>query len=205
MVAVLVILASACNTLPKPQNTVMGNAGSAEGQWRGKALIKNLSSGKTGALDLEIVAQEPDRLRIEALGPFSLHVASVAVRGDEVRISMTREKKFLIVPSDRHALSRLVPVRAAPSDLMAILFDRPLEAGNSGWKCDHSSAATWTCQSGTSTVTRKPNEDGRRLFQFASPEAQMDLIVTEAHAATPPGESAYQLNPPDGFKVEQRH
>jgi len=191
-------------TLPKPQKTVMGNAGSAQGQWRGKALIKNLKTEKSATLDLEMVAQEPDRLRIEALGPFSIHIASVAARGDQVRISLTRDKKFLIVPADRHALSQLVPVRVAPSDLMAILFDRPLEANNSGWKCDHSASATWLCQSGTASVSRQPDEEGRRHFQFFAPDAQMDLVITEAHAETPAGDVAYDLNPPAGFKVEQR-
>jgi hypothetical protein len=184
----------------------MGNAGTAQGEWRAKALVKNLKTLKSVTLDLDMVAQEPDRLRIEALGPFSLHVASIASRGDDVRIALTREKKFIEAPADRYALSRVVPVRMAPSDLLALLFDRPLEADNSGWKCDRASkpAPEWICQSGTATVARQTDDEGRRRFQFTAPDSEMDLVITEAHAETPPGDTSYTLEPPPGFKVEKR-
>ncbi len=182
----------------------MGNAGTAQGQWRAKALVTNLKTEKSATLDLDIAAQEPDRLRIEALGSFGVHVASIASRGNEVLISLTREKRFLKSPADRHALAHIVPVRVAPSDLLAILFDRPLEANNSGWQCSAAVAPQWTCQSGTATVARQSDEDGRRRFQFSAPDARMDLVVTEAKSDTPPGESAYKLKAPTGFKIEER-
>lgn len=184
----------------------MGNAGSAQGSWRAKALVKNLKTEKSVTLDLDMVAQEPDRLRIEALGPFSTHVASVASRGNEVRILLTREKKFIQAPADRYALARIVPVRVAPSDLLAILFDRPLEENNSGWVCDRKSkpAPEWSCQSGTATVLRQTDDEGRRRFIFSAPDSEMDLVMTEAHSETPAGDSAYTLSPPAGFKIEQR-
>lgn len=182
----------------------MGNAGSAQGSWRAKALVKNLKTEKSVTLDLDLVAKEPDRLRIEALGPFSTHVASIASKGDDVRIALTREKKFVESPADRYALARVVPVRVAPSDLLALLFDRPLEANNSGWKCDHSKDPQWSCQSGSATVSRLGDEDGRRRFTFAAPDAEMNLVITEAHADTPPGEAAYDLQAPAGYKIEKR-
>lgn len=182
----------------------MGNAGSAQGQWRAKALVKNLKTEKSVTLDLDMVAQEPDRLRVEASGPFGVHVASIAAKADEVRIALTREKKFLISPADRYALARIVPVRVAPSDLLAILFDRPLEANNSGWKCAPANAPEWSCQSGTATVRRQSDDEGRRRFVFGAPDAQMDLVITEARAETPPGEAAYELKAPTGFKIEER-
>jgi hypothetical protein len=201
-----VFLISACHTLPKPEKTVMGNAGSAQGSWRAKALVKNLKNGKSVTLDLDIVAQEPDRLRIEALGPFSTHVASIASRGDDVRLSLTREKKFIEAPADRHALARVLPVRVTPADLLSLLFERPIEANNSGWKCDRSSkpAPEWSCQSGTAFIVRQPDDEGRRRFHFTTPESEMELVITEARAETPPGDSAYTLEPPHGFKIEKR-
>lgn len=200
----MVALVSGCKTLPKGEKTVMGNAGSAQGSWRAKALVKNLKTSKSVTLDLDMVAQEPDRLRIEALGPFSTHVASIASRGDDVHIALTREKKFLVAKADRWALARIVPVRVAPQDLLAILFDRPLDTNNSGWKCDNAAAPTWTCQSGTASVVREADEDGRRKFKFTSPDAEMDLVIAEAQADVPPGESAYDLQPPAGYKIETR-
>ena len=175
-----------------------------QGSWRAKALVKDLKKNKSVTLDLDLVAQEPDRLRIEALGPFSTHVASIAAKGDDVRIVLTREKKFLEAPADRYALARVMPVRAAPSDLLALLFDRPVEANNSGWKCDHSKDPEWSCQSGTATVSRIADDEGRRRFNFATPDAEMNLVITEARAGTPPGDSAYELEAPAGFHIEKR-
>jgi hypothetical protein len=182
----------------------MGNAGTAQGSWRAKALVKNLKDGKSVTLDLDIVAKEPDRMRIEALGPFSTHVASIAAKEAVVRIALTREKKFIESPSDRYALARVIPVRAAPADLLALLFDRPLESNNSGWQCDHSKDPQWVCQSGTASISRQTDDEGRRRFLFAAPEAEMNLVITEARADVPPGDSAYDLMAPSGYKIEKR-
>ncbi|RYZ77120.1 MAG: hypothetical protein EOP05_02920, partial [Proteobacteria bacterium] len=176
----LVVLTGACSSLPKPSKTVSGSAGSAVGQWRGKAALKNLKNGKGGTLDLDLLAQEPDRLRIEALGPMSIHVASVAAKENEVRISLTREKKFVIAAADRNALSRLVPVRVAPSDLLAILFDRPLEGSDATWKCDRSKDPQFICTAGKAKIERFKDEEGRRKFKFTAPDAEMDLVLSEA-------------------------
>ena len=181
----------------------MGSAGSAQGSWRAKALVKNLKSGKSVTLDLDIVAKEPDRLRIEALGPFSTHVASIATKENVVWIALTRDKKFIESPSDRYALARVLPVRASPADLLALLFDRPLESNNSGWQCEHSKTIEWSCQSGTASISRQSDEDGRRNFQFIAPEAEMSLVITEAHADVPAGDSAYNLLAPSGYKIER--
>jgi hypothetical protein len=182
----------------------MGNAGFAQGSWRAKALVKNLKNGKSITLDLDIVAKEPDHMRIEALGPFSTHVASIAVKADDVRIALTREKKFIESKADRYALARVIPVRAAPADLLALLFDRPLEANNSGWKCDHSKDPEWSCQSGSAAIVRQSDDEGRRRFLFTAPETEMNLVITEARADVPPGESAYELVAPKGYRVEKR-
>jgi hypothetical protein len=203
-VFVLALGLAGCNTLPKPSNTVTGAAGSAEGQWRGKAALKNLKTGKGGTLDLDLLAHEPDRLRIEALGPMSIHVASVAAKENEVWISLTREKKFIIAPADRNALSRIVPVRVAPSDLLAILFERPLEANGSAWKCDRSKEPLWTCEAGKARIERQADDGGRRKFKFTAPDAEMDLVLTEAPVNTQLGEAAYSLEAPAGYAVEDR-
>lgn len=198
------IFTGACSSLPKPSNTVRGEFGSAEGQWRGRAILKNLKTGKGGTLDLDLLAHEPDRLRIEALGPMSVHVASVTARENEVRISLTRDKKFIIAPADRNALSRIVPVRVSPSDLLAVLFDRPLEGRESGWNCKYKKAVEWTCEAGKAKIERFANEEGRRKFKFTAPDSEMDLVLTEAPVNTQLGDAAYNLEQTNGYALEDR-
>lgn len=197
-------ITGACSSLPKPSSTVRGEAGSAEGQWRGRAVLKNLKTKKGGTLDLDLLAHEPDRLRIEALGPLSVHVASIAAKDNEVRVSLTREKKFLISPADRNALSRLVPVRVSPSDLLAILFDRPLEGRADAWRCDRSKEPQWICTAGTAKIERLADEDGRRKFKLTAPDAEMDLVLSEAPVNKELGDAAYALEAPSGYAVEDR-
>lgn len=200
----LTVVIAGCNTLPKPSSTITGAAGSAEGQWRGKAYLKNTKTKKSGTLDLDLIAHEPDRLRIEAMGPLGVHVASVAYKQSDVRVSLTREKKFVISPADRNALARFLPVRIAPQDLLALLFERPLEAQGSAWSCDRSKAPQWVCEAGNAKIERLADDEGRRKFKFTAPDAEMDLALTEAPINSALGDKAYSLEAPGGYAVEDR-
>lgn len=198
------IITGGCSSLPKPSSTIRGEVGSAEGQWRGRAALKNTKTGKGGTLDLDLLAHEPDRLRIEALGPMGVHIASIAARENEVRISLTREKKFIISPADRNALSRIVPVRVSPADLLAILFDRPLEGRADAWKCERSKRPQFICTAGSAKIERFQDEDGRRKYKFTAPDSEMDLVLTEAPVNTALGDAAYTLEQTPGYALEDR-
>lgn len=203
LAAFVFLTLAGCAGQVKKESTVVGERGRAEGQWRGKAMVRDLRKGKSGTLDLDLIAKEPAALRIEAASSFGVPVASVAMSGGELEILLPQEKKFITSPADRGSLSRLIPVRISPESLLAVLFDRPLDR-DSEWTCERNEAR-WTCKTTDGTVvTREGDEGGARKFHMTSPQAEMRLSITEAKAKVQATSGFFDLEAPAGYEVETR-
>lgn len=174
--------------------------GSASGQWRGKALVRDLKKMKSGTLELEILAQEPSKLRMEAVGSFGVHVASIAMSDDTVQVLLTREKKFVVSNANANSLARLVPIRISPPDLLKVLFDRDLPAKS--WKCTDDRATAKRCTDGVVTIRWEKKEEGRRHIQIGSAEASADLVLQEARSKVEFKDDSFVLRAPEGVAVE---
>lgn len=190
----------------KQEKTVMGEQGYAQGQWRGKAMLRDLRNGKSGTLDLDLIAKEPGALRIEAASSFGIPAASVAMSGGTIEILLPQEKKFISSKADRGSLSRLIPVRISPDSFLALLFDRPLDRDKE-WTCDRGgnpAATQWTCKTPDETVVvREADGDGgARKFHLSSPKADMRLSITEAKAKVQSTSGLFDLEAPSGYKIE---
>jgi len=194
---------SSCSTVKKTDDTVTGEVGSASGQWRGKALARDLKNKKSGSLDLEILAQEPERLRMEIVGSFGVHLASVALNSENAYASMTREKKFVVAPADDTALSSLLPLSISPRNLLRVLFNRPLPKRE--WNCQ-SEGKKQNCVNSTSgvTVTSEEQDQGRRQIKIASPDAEVNMVLAESRSKVEFNDNAFMLSAPKGYRV-QRH
>lgn len=181
-----------------------GVVGHAEGQWRGRALVKNLKTSKSNTLSVDVIAREPSKLRLEITGPFGVHVASVAQNDNEVRCSLTQQKRFISGPANSTSLARVIPVRIAPSTLMAILFERPLPAE---WSCDVgvTPQLPTECRHAREKVTIKwleRNGLSRRLKIFA-PLAELELVLDEAKSKVQLNDQTFLIEPTQGYRVEQ--
>jgi hypothetical protein len=196
--------AAACTTAQKGSG-VSGVVGSAEGQWHGKALVKNAANGKSGTLTLDVLAKEPSQLRMELVGPFGVHVASIALNGEEVRYVLTREKRYVSGPAEADALVRLVPVRIPPKALLAILFDRQFPKED--WTCanDPATQLNVSCtHKGEPVTVRWLERNGRaRRLQIAAAEAEVEMYIEEAKTKAEFKPETFVLSAPSGYKQER--
>lgn len=195
----------ACQTAPKSEPTVRGEVGSAEGQWQGKARVRHLRTGKENIISLDAIAREPSQLRLEVTGPFSVHLASIVLNGDEVRYILTREKRFVSTSATSAAFVRLIPIRISPTALLAVLFDRELPAAE--WKCvrDPATRLLSTCAHLYQDVQLKWLERTglkRRLAVLAQ-DAEVEMVLDEAKSKVELNEKTFELMPPRGFKQEK--
>lgn len=194
-----------CQSARKSEPTVTGSIGSAQGQWRGKALVRNWRQGKNAVLDMDILAREPSQLRMEITGSFGVHVASVALNGGEVSYILTQERRFVSAPATGAALSRLVPVRIPPAALLAVMFERDLPEAE--WKCDREAATKLPtfCAHKTGDVAVKWLErNGRnRRLKISAKEADIEMVLDEAKSKVEMNSDAFILAPPNGYKKEK--
>jgi hypothetical protein len=198
------VLLSACVSVQKRVPAISGAPGSAEGQWRAQALVRDLKAKKSNELSLEIVAVEPSRMRIEAVSSgLGVYLASLVLNGDEMRVLLARERRFISSRADREALHALVPLRISPHALMDLLFARKLDERE--WSCELAEGnARGTCKlRGESlSVTWNPLNLGRRLFEISSPGASVSLVVEDSPAKVEIKPDMFKLNAPDGYRVE---
>lgn len=199
------ILFGACQTIPKSEKTVFGPEGSAVGQWRGKARVRDLRTGREDIINLDIIAREPSQLRLEVTGAFGVHLASIALNANTVSYILTREKRFISAPADSQAFARLVPVRISPSALLALLFDRDLSRMN--WTCsvDSSTGLLKKCENPHRDVSVSwlAREGRKRRFAISARDTEIEMILDEAKSKVEVGPAAFELKPPKGFSQEK--
>lgn len=202
---VLVFAGSGCATGYKKENTVVGEQGSAEGQWRSKALVRNLQTGKSGTLNLEIVAHEPSQMRMEVTGALAAYVASFALNGNQVQYILAQQKKFVTAPTSPYALRDLVPISISPRDLVRLLFDRPMP--ESEWKCETGPGnLPLSCEHRVEPVRFHWEERGEntRRLKIESTSAEMTMVIDEAKSKVELKPGTFELTPPAGYKQETK-
>lgn len=189
----------------KPEATVKGVVGKAEGQWRGRALLKNLKTTKSNTLSVDIIAKEPAQLRMEIGAAFGVHVASIAMNNDVVQCSLTQQKRFITSKADVSALARVIPVKIPPLTLMSILFERPLSP--SEWTCDDYVFAKLPveCSHKVEKLTvRWIDRNGlSRRLKIATPDSEIELVLDEARSKVQFNEGTFVLTSPEGFRNER--
>jgi hypothetical protein len=196
---------SSCQTAPKVEPTVVGTVGSAEGQWRGKAMVRDLRKGKSALLTLDILAREPSQLRMEVSGSFGVHVASIALNGSEVRYILTQEKRFVTAPAGADSFARLVPVHLPPGALLAILFERSLPMAE--WKCERDPVSKLPIQCthrGEGVTVSWVERNGRnRRLKVSAHDAEIEMVLDEAKSKVELNDNAFTLTAPNGYRSEK--
>ena len=193
---------SGCSS--SPTKTVTGEVGHSEGQWRGRALLRNLKTTKSNTLTIDILAREPSQLRMEISAAFGVRVASLAMNGNDVFVELTQQKRFLTTSATSGGLSRVIPVRIPPKALMAVLFDRPLP--KSEWNCDSyiMTKLPVECEHRTDGVTVKWLERKAltRRIKITTTESEIEMVIDEAKSKVQFNDDAFKLEAPEGFKLE---
>jgi hypothetical protein len=206
MLSCLIALTHAgCAGRVRSEPTVVGAEGSAQGQWRGKALVRNKVTGQSATLSVDVLAQEPSRLRMELMGSFGVHVASIAMRGRQVSYSLTQQKRFIVASADESSVSQVVPVKISPKVLLSVLFERELPKPD--WKCeiDPSSGLRKSCvHEGEKIFIQWVGREGRsRKLNIDAADARIDLVLEEARSKVEASDGAFVLAPPEGYRVER--
>jgi hypothetical protein len=168
-------------------------------------MVRDLRKGKSALLTLDILAREPSQLRMEIAGSFGVHVASIALNGNEVRYILTQEKRFVTASAAADSFAKLVPVHLPPAALLAILFERPLPM--SDWKCEKDPVTKLPFQcthrgEGVSVTWVERNGRNRRL-KIGAQDAEIEMVLDEAKSKVELNDGAFILTAPNGYRTER--
>jgi hypothetical protein len=200
LVAGALVALVGCQTTPSKDIT----PASRDGAWSAKTLVQDKLKHKSNQIDLEIVAQRPQRLRMEATTPgLGIHVASFAMNGDHMSYILTRQKLHVSGPATEQAVQQLMKVAIAPQSLVDLFFDRPLNEAN--WKCSTDSKnqlAHCEHNSGKLSVNWSERESNRRIVEIDSESAKVTMSLTESPSKVQVDDSLFELPVPDGFRAQ---
>jgi len=190
---VLIFLFGGCVTGNR-QQTITSE--SSSGSWTGKALIENKQSKKSQMVNLDLIAQQPSKLRLEVSATLGVSVATLALKDGVMAYMIPREKKFASGPARPAAFRNLIGIALAPADFMNLLFDRPLDPRV--WVCSNE-----RCRHDRQDlqIVWKEREGARRLIEISSSKMAVTLRLTESSSKVEPRPEIFELTPPNGFQV----
>ncbi len=103
------------------------------GQWESKLIVEDLKQNKIHSLNLDVIAEYMQRMRLEITGTLGVNVASVVVLKDTVKYSLHTQKKYFEGPASDKSFSAFIKGALDPRWFYAVFFDRPIDDKN--WNC----------------------------------------------------------------------
>jgi hypothetical protein len=197
---ICLLVLTGCQTVPPVKLN-----GVTEGQWRGKALIKDKEQGRSYIVNMNINAVRDQRARMDVTSTLGTGVASLLVEPREVRYVLFDSKRFYFGQPQPDVMRPILAIPLDPRWIHNIVFEEPIQ--DKGWACTNNSAGeleeckdansgtkiTWSGRQGEKKTvliehakasvqinvnTFKPKvEDRKNLFVLEAPEGYQKLRV----------------------------
>ena len=168
------------------------------GLWRAKALVFD-AAGKQRTLSLDLAAEAPNRLRIDATTSLGVYVGTFVSDGKNFAWLSALEKKFVVGAAGSRAARTQIGLPVDAEDVVAALLNAPMPTG---WTCelgaDHSRNCTHATAHASASMT--PDQDGRR-FVFTGPNGPKpaQLRVDAARTDVDLDPDSFRLAKPKGY------
>lgn len=171
------------------------NSSKDEGQWEAKAQIKDLQSGKSNTIGLDVMSVKNQALRMEVSGTLGVHVASFLMRNSEVSYSVHTQKRYFSGPVSERSLRPLLKADIDPRWFYSIFFDEPLR----GWSCAGNPVEKCQRPDGTMVSWSERNGEKKRIT-ISNQQFELQVLVKNFMTKVQAPERAFSLDAPDGYK-----
>jgi hypothetical protein len=182
-------------------------ASSRFGQWRGKALVPDPRDGKMRSVSVDVMAQAPDRLRVDATGSVGAYIGTFATARGRFWYLSSIDRIFMTGAAQSQAARDTLRMSIEPTEAIALLLDSPMPPR---WSCEPltppSIGRRCHNDSTTAQVERQVERGGEalRIEISALPRtgAPAQLRLDSVRSGGEPDERQFRLEKPRGF-VEQ--
>lgn len=172
------------------------------GQWEAKLIVEDLRQDKTHSLNLDVIAENPTRMRMEITGTLGVNVASVVVLNDLVKYSLHTQKKYLEGPTSDKSFMTFLKGSLDPRWFFAIFFDQPIP--DKSWICK-TNAQTQLIESCLRLADKILIRWYERLGELKKVEItgadfKVNIEVTDFKTNVQNLDKAFQLKIPESYK-----
>ena len=95
--------------------------------------MRDKKEARSGIVNLQVKAIQNQKLRMDILSPIQTHIASVALKGDELAYLIVAEKRGYRGMSSASAMVPVLRIPLDPKLLYNLFFDKPITDKN--WSC----------------------------------------------------------------------
>lgn len=171
-------------------------------------LVRDLKAVKSQIVNLDIMAVQPSRLRMDVTTTIGTHVATFVMNDKEVKYILPSEKRFVTGPATPETFKAVSGVELEPRLFMNVLFDQAPDD------------VLWTCQKDKKgyletclrnkdglKITWKDREVSRKKVEIESKLFQVQLALQGFSTKVEEDPAKYDLSAPAGYKtlnVKQR-
>lgn len=187
---ILILLAACASKPPVPYE-----AEKNEGQWEAKAQLRDFEKGTTNNLSLEVMAYRDQALRMEVTGPLGVHVASVLLKGSDIKYAAHTQKRFFSGPVSESSLRPILRADLDPRWLYGVFFDEPLN----GWKCEGDPIEK--CEKANlATILWSERNGEKKRITIKNPKFELQILVKDFTTKVQSPERIFSLESPENYK-----
>lgn len=173
----------------------------AEGNWRAKALIKDLEQSKSYIVNLNINAVRDQRVRMDVVSTLGTGVASLLAEQKEVRYVLLDSKRFYFGTPSPEVMRPILAIPFDPRWLHNILFEEALPEKT--WTCVRDSDG-WLKECKDSVTTLKINWSARqgekKTILIEHSKATVQINVQTFKSKVEDRKNLFQLEAPAGYQ-----
>jgi hypothetical protein len=176
-------------------------AGVKEGQWHGKALIKDKEQSRSYIVNLSFNAVRDERARMDVTSTLGTGVASLVVDNKEVRYVLLDSKRFYFGRPQPDVMRPILAMPFDPRWLHNLLFEEPLPEKT--WTCTRDSAGDLLNCRDEATQTEVTWSDRRgdhKTVLIEHPKASVQIKITSFKPKVEDRKNLFVLEAPEGFQ-----
>lgn len=194
---VVLVLFVGCQSTRKKIEGELTKGSASVGQWSAKAMIKSHESGDASIVSLDVLAQQPQPMRVDVTTSMGMALASIVIKEDEIIYIVPKQKKYYQGPVNEEALFPVLKIKVDPKFLSAALF----ETSYPDWKCSAESGAITDCSTPEGVQLKWERESGVTKTVFingAKYDVQIQVKSRNIKSQFPDG--ALSLKIPETYK-----
>ncbi len=189
------LIVAGCQTVPTKYNQV------DEGQWRAKALIRDLAQSRSYIVNINFNLMRNQSARMDVTTALGTGVASLTVDNKEVRYILVDSKRFYFGAPQADVMRPILAIPFDPRWLQNVLLDEPIEGRN--WTCVKDSAGWLSeCKESASglTVTWSGRRGEKKSILLSHAKASVQINVQSFKPKVEDRVNLFNLEAPQGYQ-----
>lgn len=160
-------------------------------------MIKSHETGDASIVTLDVLAQQPQPMRVEVTTSLGISLASIVVKENEIEYVLPKQKRYYQGPVSDAALFPVLKIKVDPKVLAAALF----EASYPDWQCMAEAGVIANCSTPDGLQIKWEREGQLMKTVFINSPAFDVQIQVKSFTAKPEfPSSALALKIPDTYK-----